>query len=186
MRSVVGKDESGERLLVLIGLGNRMRRDDGVGLWVAQHLQAHGWPSLKVFPLGVPDPVALAQAWAGVEIAWIVDAAVAEAPPGTILRIRGEDLLTDPRERWLSTHGLTLREAIAFARMLEASPSRMVVYGIVGRDFRYGEGLTPDVEAGARRLIRRLERIIRRVCNDSAGSHSVQRSHEEAEEPHPP
>ncbi|HXF68777.1 MAG TPA: hydrogenase maturation protease [Thermoflexus sp.] len=168
--------------VVLIGLGNRMRRDDGVGLWVAQHLEAHGWPSLKVFPLGVPDPVALAQAWAGAEIAWIVDAAVAEVPPGMILRIRGEDLPTDPRERWLSTHGLALREAIAFARMLEPSPSRMVVYGIVGRDFRYGEGLTPDVEASARRLIRRLERMILRVCNHSAGSRSVK----SAEKPCPP
>ncbi|WP_376791233.1 hydrogenase maturation protease [Thermoflexus sp.] len=159
--------------LVLIGLGNRMRRDDGVGLWVAQYFQAHGWPPLKVFPLGVPDPVALAQAWAGAEIAWIVDAAVAEVPPGTILRIRGEDLLTDRRERWLSTHGLALREAIIFARMLEASPSRMVVYGIVGRDFRYGEGLTPDVEASARRLIRRLERIILRVCNSQVAFRSA-------------
>ncbi|MFN3929644.1 MAG: hydrogenase maturation protease [Thermoflexus sp.] len=160
---MVGKDKSTERLLVLIGLGNRMRRDDGVGLWVAQCLQAHGWPQLRVFPLGIPDPVALARAWAGAEIAWIVDAVATGASPGTILRIHGDRLSSDPRGRWLSTHGLALKEAIALARMLGPSPSRLVIYGIAGRDFRCGEGLTPEVEAGARRLIRRLEHVISRV-----------------------
>jgi sulfhydrogenase subunit alpha len=147
---------------VLIGLGNPMRRDDGVGPWVAAQLQAQGWPAWRAVPMGVPDPVALAQAWAGVEVAWIVDAVEADAPPGTLLRLRGEGLGAGRRPRGFSTHGLDPVEAIALARTLGPSPRRVVLYGIVGADFGFGEGLSPAVEAGARRLLRRLERLMAR------------------------
>lgn len=148
---------------VLIGLGHPMRRDDGVGLWVAAQLQARSGPGGAVIPLGVPDPVALARAWAGAEIAWIVDAVAASAPPGTLLRIRGDRLLEDPLPRRYSTHGLSLGEALALARALGPFPPRLVLYGIVGEDFGFGERLSPAVEASARRLVRRLERTIARL-----------------------
>ncbi|GBD08477.1 Hydrogenase 2 maturation protease [Candidatus Thermoflexus japonica] len=151
------------RRWVLIGLGHPMRRDDGVGLWVAAQLRAWSGPDGAAIPLGVPDPMALAQAWAGAEIAWIVDAVAASAPPGTLLRIRGDRLLEGPFPQSFSTHGLSAGEALALARTMGAFPRRMVLYGIVGEDFGYGEGFSPAVEASARRLVRRLERTIARL-----------------------
>jgi hydrogenase maturation protease len=155
---------------VLIGLGNPMRRDDGVGPWVAAQLRGRSWPDLRAIRMELPDPMRLAEAWEGAEIAWIVDAVEADAPPGTLLRIREERLRTDLRPRGFSTHGLDLVEAIALARTLGPSPRRVILYGIIGADFGFGEGLSPAVEAGARRLLRRLERLIARLprCRESA------------------
>lgn len=152
--------------LVLIGLGHTMRRDDGVGLWVARRIQARSHPGLMVIPMGVPDPIALAQAWEGATITWIVDAVMAAKPPGTLLRLRWDRLLIDPQGRWFSTHGISLWEAITLARMLHEPPLQMIVYGIVGQDFSHGEGLSPEVEAGAYRLLRRLEHLIPRILRD--------------------
>ncbi|MCS6963289.1 hydrogenase maturation protease [Thermoflexus sp.] len=149
-------------LLALIGLGNAWRRDDGVGLWVAEQIQARNLQGLKVAPLSIPDPVALARAWEGARIVWIVDAVRAGRPPGTVLRLRW-DRLPDPQERWCSTHGIPIQEAIPLARALGDPPASITVYGIVGRDFGHGEGFTPEVEAGAHRLLRRLERLIPHV-----------------------
>jgi hydrogenase maturation protease len=152
---------------VLIGLGNPMRRDDGVGPWVAAQLRGRGWPDLRAIPMELPDPMMLAEAWEAAEIAWIVDAVEAGAPPGTLLRIRGEHLQADLRPRGFSTHGLDLVEAIALARTLGPSPRRVILYGIVGEDFGFGEGLSPAVEASARRLVHRLERLIARLTQTS-------------------
>lgn len=152
--------------LVLIGLGHPMRRDDGVGLWVAHRIQARNYPGLMVLPIGIPDPVVLARAWEGARIVWIVDAVMAARPPGTILRLRWERLSMDPRGQWFSTHGISLGEAIAIARVIHEPPAQMIVYGIVGQDFSYGDSLSPEVEAGAYRLLRRLERMIPRILCD--------------------
>jgi hydrogenase maturation protease len=152
---------------VLIGLGNPMRRDDGVGPWVAAQLRGRSWPDLRAIRMELPDPMMLAEAWEGAEIAWIVDAVEADAPPGTLLRIREKRLRTDLRPRGFSTHGLDLVEAIALARTLGPSPRRVILYGIIGADFGFGDGLSPAVEAGARRLLRRLERLIARLTQTS-------------------
>lgn len=149
--------------IVLIGLGNAMRGDDGVGLWVARQIQARHWSIVRALPLGFPDPLDLAQAWAGASIAWLVDAVVATAPPGAIRRIPWERLATDPRAPRFSSHGLPLPEAVAIARMQGDPPQRIILYGIVGQDFGYGERLTPAVERGAHRLLQRLERMLLRI-----------------------
>lgn len=42
-------------------------------------------------------------------------------------------------------------------------PPWIRIYGIVGRDFGFGEGLSLEVEAAARRLLGRLARLARRL-----------------------
>jgi len=58
--------------------------------------------------------------------------------------------------RFLSSHGLGVLEAIELGRVLGMLPDRLVVYGIVGRDFQHGQGLSPEVEHAAHIVIGRL------------------------------
>ncbi len=153
--------------LVLIGLGNMLRRDDGVGLWVVQHFPAHNFPGIKRVPIGIADPVALARAWDGADIAWIIDALKGPWPPGTIVRFRWRCFHQLCREHRFSTHALPLDEAMALALLLKPAPSHIAVYGVVGRDFSCGEGLSAEVKASARRLLRRLERLTTRIFASS-------------------
>jgi hydrogenase maturation protease len=60
--------------------------------------------------------------------------------------------------RFLSSHGLGVLEAIELGRVLGMLPDRLVVYGIVGRDFQHGQGLSPEVEHAAQIVIGRLRR----------------------------
>lgn len=62
----------------------------------------------------------------------------------------------------ISSHGLGVLEVMELGRTLGVLPERLVIYGIVGRAFDPGQGLSPEVERAAMQLIGRLYRIARR------------------------
>ncbi|MBI2939840.1 MAG: hydrogenase maturation protease [Chloroflexi bacterium] len=151
----------------MIGLGNEQRGDDGVGVRVARAVAAAGWDGVEAVALGSVDPAALMAVWEGVHAAFLIDAVVADAPPGTILRLDARRHPLPAGLRTFSTHGLDLASAVELARALGMLPPRLVVYGIVGRSFAYGEGLTPAVDRAARRVVERLRRAGCRACTSN-------------------
>lgn len=145
------------RLLALIGVGNRFRRDDGAGLEVARRLRLAD-------PAGVTileregEPASLLEAWSHADEALVVDGVSSGAEPGTVHRfeVSGDPL---PAELFRpSTHALGVAEAVELARELDRLPDRLVVYGIEGENFEVGEGLTPVVEAAVAKLVTELHR----------------------------
>lgn len=145
--------------VLILGLGNAFRRDDGVGIWVANHIAAASWRGVTARALNAGDTTAVLAAWEGAQTAYLVDAVRAEAAPGTIVRLGSRQLASPNRPRFLSCHGLGLEEAIALGWALGMLPERVIIYGIVGRDFEPGQGLSPEVERAARAVIRRLKRV---------------------------
>ncbi len=61
-----------------------------------------------------------------------------------------------------STHSFGVAEAVELARALGRLPARIVVFGIEGRDFAQGEGLSPDVDAA-------VDEVVRRVTEEAMG-----------------
>lgn len=152
MRSTGSTRPDGGVRVVVVGIGNVHRADDGVGRVVAERLRA-------VLPGDVPVRVlrgevsALMDAWSGMDAALLIDAVRAGAPPGTVHRL---DASTAPLPAGLgstSTHGLSLPEAIELARTLEVLPPRVVVLGVEGRRFEHGSGLSPEVAAAVERVV---------------------------------
>ena len=79
----------------------------------------------------------------------MVDAVSSGAEPGTIHRL---DALTERLPAELSrgsTHAFGLAEAVELARALERLPGRLLVFGIEGKRFDAGAGLSPEVEQAA-------------------------------------
>jgi hydrogenase 3 maturation protease len=129
---------------VLLGLGNPLGRDDGVGLYVASKLHGTDW-------LAIPAQ-SLENVWGKVEKEKpeklvIVDAAEMGLPPGTIRRLplgKGAEMLG-------STHGLPLSLLLSLVGVPE-----VVLIGIQPKEYGLGEGLSPEVHAAADSLIRLL------------------------------
>jgi hydrogenase maturation protease len=55
-----------------------------------------------------------------------------------------------------STHAFGVGEAIELARALGRLPRRVLVYGVEGREFAAGEGLSPAVAAAVEPLVAEL------------------------------
>ena len=72
--------------IVIIGIGNGFRRDDGVGIAAAAALDALAIPNVVV-TTGIADPMSLLEAWTGAGLTVIVDAAIVDpSTPGRIRR----------------------------------------------------------------------------------------------------
>ncbi|MBS4729317.1 hydrogenase maturation protease [Mycobacterium sp. SM1] len=129
---------------VVIGIGNRYRRDDGVGPVVATAIGGRKLPGVRVVT-GIEDPFDLLDAWSGAELAVVIDAAVASPPaPG---RIRRDAVTALAATGPVSTHGLDVAGAYALGRALGRTPGRLVLFTVEAADSGHGVGLTPLVAA---------------------------------------
>jgi hydrogenase maturation protease len=131
---------------LVIGLGNRDRGDDAVGLHVARRVATLGLPDVVVEE-AKGDSLALLDRWAGLGRVVLVDAAAPLALPGRIHRL---DPLAGPLPRDLalsSTHAFGLAEAVELSRRLGLLPQRMTIYAIEAGCFDPGAALSPAVAA---------------------------------------
>ncbi len=129
----------------VIGVGNRWRSDDAVGLAVATLVRERA-PELDVVERE-GEPVALLEAFDGLDAVVLVDAVSSGAEPGTVHRL---DAAAAPLPGELfrhSTHHLGLAEAVELARALGTLPEETIVVGVEGASWSAGDGLSDDVAA---------------------------------------
>jgi len=132
-------------LVILIGVGNEFRCDDGVGILAARRIREKNFPGIVVVESD-GDAAALLNAWAGMKTVVIIDAVSSGAAPGTIHRIDARRQSV-PRELFpFSTHALGLAHAVELARSLGKLPINIIIYGIEGEQFTAGSSLSPKVQ----------------------------------------
>jgi hydrogenase maturation protease len=132
--------------IVVVGVGNAYRGDDGVGLAVAERLARRLPEGVEVVQCE-QEPTRLIDAWNGADAAVVVDAVTSGAEPGTIHRFDASEGAVPSRSFRSSTHALGVGDLIELARALGKLPSRVVVLGVEGRDFLAREGLSTAVAA---------------------------------------
>ncbi|ABK75673.1 hydrogenase maturation protease [Mycolicibacterium smegmatis] len=132
--------------VLVIGIGNEARRDDGVGIAAVHEIAQRRLPGVEAMVTS-GDPGELLDAWAGVPTVIAVDAAVSpSATPGTVRRWTPADL---PRDLGgVSSHALGLAGAYRLGEALGQSPGRLIVLTVDVVDVGYGFGMT-DAVAGA-------------------------------------
>lgn len=138
----LGGDLGGD--VIVIGVGNGFRRDDGVGLAVAAAVASQAPPGVRVIG-DVGDPCRVLDAWAGARLAVIVDAAVASpAVPGRIHRCTVDQLHPVTTT---SSHGVDLATVFALGEVLDRLPDAVVLIAIEVADTAQGVGLSAAVAA---------------------------------------
>lgn len=131
---------------LVVGVGNRWRGDDAVGLAVAVKIA-------ELAPTGITvatsdgEPTHLLELLASSSHVIVVDAAVAESEPGTITRLDvSEDPVPDHRLT-PSTHLLGVASAIELGRALGTAPERLIIFAVEVEGDAFGEDLSPAVAA---------------------------------------
>lgn len=151
--------------LLVIGLGNAFRSDDGVGRVVARRLRELALPGVTVSEES-GEGAALMDAWKDAGAVILVDAVQSGAAPGTIHRLDATDTPVPSRFFHYSTHAFSVAEAVEMARALSQLPPRLILYGIEGRDFTSGEQLSPEVAAAMDELLARVREEIQSIPAD--------------------
>jgi hydrogenase maturation protease len=153
-----------DRVLV-IGVGNELRGDDGAGIAVARRLRET--TDLDVRELQA-EPTSLLEEWQGRDAVVVVDTMRSGAEPGAIRRIdAGGASLPQGLGRSTSTHAVGLGEILELARALGRLPKQVVVYAIEGRRFEAGAPMSHAVRSRVDEL---AARVLREVRSRSSGS----------------
>lgn len=133
---------------LVIGLGNPILGDDGIGWRVAESIQEK-FPSLEVDFLSLGG-LSLMERLIGYEKVIIVDAIhTQQAPIGTVTRFRLEELLDLSAGHTTAAHDTSLQTAIGLGRAMGAQlPEEIYVVAVEAeRTYDFSEMLTPAVEA---------------------------------------
>lgn len=132
----------------IIGMGNPLMSDEGVGIRLIDRLQGTTLAeSVDILDLGTSGMRALHEL-EGRDLVVFVDCALMGTEPGTIRRFTPDDVETKKIQPRLSLHEGDLLNTIALARRLGTSPRRIVIFGIEPKTVEPGETLSPELAAG--------------------------------------
>lgn len=129
---------------IVIGIGNKLRSDDGAGVAAVAQLAKRKLPPDIGIIEGGTDIFGLIEQLQEADHAVIIDAISAGKPPGTISIFAAEDakLLSDSGSAYL--HGFSVAEMMTLARTMGISPE-IIFLGIEPLSTELGENLTPLV-----------------------------------------
>lgn len=149
--------------VLVLGLGNLCRADDGLGVRVARELKREKWPpEVLVLEAGTSVLDYLEEISRSRSVV-AVDAVRAEGKPGAVYRFTVEELIF-PEQSWCDAHSFFLPGVVALARRMTGLPQRVVIYGVEPADLGYGNRLTAEVGKVFGRLVRAVAEEINRLC----------------------
>ena len=140
------------RLLVL-GLGNVLCGDDGVGPAVVAELgRRYAPPEGACVVDGGTLGLSLLPLLADAEHVLLVDAVLTGDAPGTLVRLRGDDVTPAVRSR-LSVHQVGVADLLDGLRLCGHWPRRLGLVGVVPVTFELQLGRSPAVERAVPALV---------------------------------
>lgn len=152
LSEVTGPPISGEPVAI-IGIGNPLLSDDGVGVEVIRELERHALPShVKIYDGGVGG-FSLLGLIDGHREAIFVDALEMGLEPGSVRQLDMETLQSlKPRLRY-SLHEVSLRECLPFLQLAD-NPPKITIIGIQPRRVGPGMGLSLEVKESVSEVIK--------------------------------
>ncbi len=137
----------------LIGVGNILLKDEGIGVRVAEELKKKHWPSsVEVIDGGVAG-FGLIDFFLESTKVFLIDAADMNLPPGTIRRFAADAIRLQEEAPKLSMHDVSLLEVLGITRALDSSPREIIIIGIQPKEISGGMELTPELQAVVPKVI---------------------------------
>jgi len=124
-----------EKKILVAGLGNLLLTDEGVGIHVVRELSKRELPDeVELAEIGTAI-FELVRLMEGRKKVIIVDALLADEPPGTIYKLTPDDLKSGKRKLSTSLHQFGLMEALQSAAQTGNKPET-VILGITPKDYQ--------------------------------------------------
>ena len=151
------------------GIGNVLLADDGVGPYVVRILESlyDFEESVEVADLGTPA-LDLTHQIVGLHALILVDSVASDdlpgdAPPGTLVLYRKEDILRETPAQRLDPHSPALSECLMTAAMLGAIPQHVLLVGVAGKCYEPGHPLSAAVRESVGQAIDAILQELQRL-----------------------
>ena len=132
--------------VAIIGIGNILLGDDGVGPYVVRTLEASYEfdPNVQVLDVGTPA-LDFIDNLVGMDAVILVDSVENDRPAGTITLYRKEDILRHGISVRMDPHSPALGESLLTADLMGICPKELLLVGITGRTYDAGCELSAEV-----------------------------------------
>lgn len=148
--------------ITILGVGNRLLGDEGVGLHVLDTLGEEGMPPEVELLDGGTRGLALLPFLEETSHLLVVDAVKANAPPGTVMTFHGEEVYVQPPVKF-SAHDIALPDLLNLLRTTRSKPLQdIALVGVVPGSIRVGLVLSEPVQKAIPEAVRRIRRIVNR------------------------
>lgn len=133
--------------VVILGIGNILLGDEGVGVRAVEALrqQYHLPPTVEVLDGGTSS-MTLLEELAELDVLIVLDAILAGKAPGTVIRLAAEAVPVFFRTK-LSPHQISLADVLASLEFMGRLPKEVVVIGVQPLNMDLGLALTPTIAA---------------------------------------
>ncbi len=131
--------------ILIVGIGNLLCRDEGIGVHVIQEMENMKLPDhIDLLDMGT-STMDLISYLEGVKKLIAIDAMKAGGAPGTIYKCRPEDLL--PEEKGpISLHEIGLLETLPMAKKMGREIDTVII-GVEPKVIEWGMELTEEIKA---------------------------------------
>jgi hydrogenase maturation protease len=150
--------------VVVLGIGNVLNNDDGLGPFVARTLLG-GWElagDAEILDAGTPglDLISLLH---GAEAAVFIDAVRDQGSPGDVKRYDRAGIVKGGAKTVVSPHEPGLREALLTMELQGGGPADVTLWGAIPESIEMGTSLTDTVRATVPRIIDGILGELRRL-----------------------
>jgi hydrogenase maturation protease len=146
--SSIINNQSAKRPVVVLGLGNPLMGDEGIGVYLVERLakSAAEYPDVDFVDAGTGGLTVLHQI-EGRRKAVFIDCAFMDQEPGAIRRFAPDEVRTRKVLTRQSLHEADLMQILAMAAQLGQAPKQVVLFGIQPQRVEPGQGLSGTLSA---------------------------------------
>ncbi|MBW1895674.1 MAG: HyaD/HybD family hydrogenase maturation endopeptidase [Deltaproteobacteria bacterium] len=147
-----GGGDAPPKRIVVLGVGNLLLSDEGVGVHIANKLMDMALPPGVRVIEGGTDGFRLMNVVVDTDRLVVVDAVKGGATPGSIYRFDIKDAPSSPEEYKTSVHQIGILEVIHLSELLGKTPETTII-GVEPKSLEMSMELSPEVEAKIPRVI---------------------------------
>lgn len=152
-----------ERILIL-GVGNILLKDEGIGVHVVRELEKKNLPgNVEVMDAGTAV-IDMMPYFENVKKLIVIDAVRAGREPGTIYRFAPEDIYENNK---MSLHQMGLLEALTMSREIGKCPGDAIVIGVEPEIIEPGLGLSEKLSCKVPDIVNTVIKEIKGGQDDS-------------------
>jgi hydrogenase maturation protease len=136
-----------KRDIGIIGLGNPLRHDDGIGLVLLDRLikDKKQFGKNIIYVDGGTGGMNLLHVLSRFDVVFIIDAVDFKGKPGDTQSFSLEHIQSKKQPVQFSTHESDFTTVLGLSKQLNELPERLIVFGVQPYDMSYGTGLSKQL-----------------------------------------
>jgi hydrogenase maturation protease len=146
----------------VIGIGNPLRRDDGIGIILLEKLveKKDNLSENLEYIDGGTGGMNLLHLLASYDKVLIIDAVDFKGKPGDYKIFKSNKVISQKQSIDFSTHESDMLKIIKLSKKLDECPDEILIFGIQPKDVSYGQNLSDEIKQVIDLIIKNLEKEI--------------------------